>query len=163
MHVFTSSTASAENIPTYSIQKCCKRLFFFFFCKLLKMHALPGKLVSVSVAVHKSLLFLRGAMQPRCKNTMGILKMSCTSKLHFPALCFRGFVGTLSGVGFVLCHFRAQKKYRFSGPTTSNDPHCLAPMVWAFLSTTVQLPATQRKVFPVFAGFWCPADNICIS
>ncbi len=23
---------------------------------------------------------------------------------------------------------------------------CLAPMVWAFLSTSVQLPATQRKV-----------------
>ncbi len=27
-----------------------------------------------------------------------------------------------------------------------DDDGCIAPMVWAFLSTTVQLPATQKKV-----------------
>ncbi len=32
--------------------------------------------------------------------------------------------------------------------TDKTEKHslCLAPTVWAFLSTTVQLPATQRKV-----------------
>ncbi len=31
-------------------------------------------------------------------------------------------------------------------PGISKDNPCIAPMVWAFLSTTVQLPTTHRKV-----------------
>ncbi len=39
--------------------------------------------------------------------------------------------------------FSHQNWYSFASPW---NPDCIAPMVWAFLSTTVQLHATHRKV-----------------
>ena len=39
----------------------------------------------------------------------------------------------------------SEKTLFFRTPTNKYE-ECLAPMVWAFLSTTVQLPATKRKV-----------------
>ncbi len=42
--------------------------------------------------------------------------------------------------------FQPCQRHRWTIIASINDTACLAPMVWAFLSATVQLPATQRKV-----------------